>query len=202
MRISVASPTKLLSTEVAKSFGVRVSRATGFTLVELMVVVAIIGVLSSIAIPAYVFNARKAKTAEAMVQIRRVYVASRAYIMDARMGRGATATMTPQFPESEPTTPAATCCGYPSFKCPPDPAHWDTPSWKALMFSVDDPHWFRYEYDSTGSGAPGTGSNFTVRAVGDMDCDGTYSTFEMWGIWSDADLDVHGSGFFQDKVTE
>ena len=77
-----------------------------------MVVVAIIGVLSSIAIPAYVFNARKAKSSEAMVQIRRVYLASRAYIMDARMGRGASAQMTPQFPESEPTTPVGSCCGY------------------------------------------------------------------------------------------
>jgi prepilin-type N-terminal cleavage/methylation domain-containing protein len=181
---------------------VRVRRAGGFTLVELMVVVAIIGVLASIAIPAFVMNARKAKSTEAFVQIRRVYLASRAYIMDARMGRGSSAQMNPQFPESEVTTPAGSCCGFPGFKCPPDPSQWTSATWQALMFSVDDPHFFRYEYDSTGAAGAGAGSNFTMRAVGDLDCDGVYSTFEMYGIWSNADLDVHGSGFYQNLTTE
>ena len=42
------------------------SRGSGFTLVELMIVVAIIGVLAAIAIPAFSRYVRKARTAEAV----------------------------------------------------------------------------------------------------------------------------------------
>jgi type IV pilus assembly protein PilA len=188
--------------KVASALAVRVQRQAGFTLVELMVVVAIIGVLASVAIPLFVLNARKAKSAEAFVHIRRVYLASRSYILDARMGRGATATMVPQFPESEVTTPVASCCTFPGHKCPVNAAAWDTSTWNSLMFTMEDPHYFRYEYESTGTAGAGTGSKFTMRAVGDLDCDGISSTFEMYGVWSDADLDVHGAGTYQDKTTE
>lgn len=41
----------------------------GFTLIELMIVVVIIGVLSSIAVPAYTQHVRRAKLAEAISQL-------------------------------------------------------------------------------------------------------------------------------------
>jgi type II secretory pathway pseudopilin PulG len=172
-------------------------------MIELMIVVAIIGILASVAIPAFLQNARKAKTSEAAINIRRIYSNSRTYILDTYTTRGTITSIPPQFPEAQPLTPAASCCTFAGKKCPPSTTDWSTASWQALTFSVDDPHYYLYGYDSTGSASPGPGSNFTASAHGDLDCDGIYSTFEMFGVWSSADNDVHGSaGMFVDLATE
>ena len=181
----------------------RVKTSSGFTLIELMVVVAIIGVLASIAVPGFMRNARNAKSTEARVQLNRIYSASRTYILELHAAAGGTTTITPQFPEAVPWTPGVTCCASVGQKCAATPAAWANPTWNALQFSVDSPHYYRYAYDSTGSGAPGPGSNFHAQAFGDLNCDGIYSTYELYGLWDGADHDVHGSaGFFMDKPLE
>jgi len=54
----------------------------GFTLVELMVVVAIIGVLSAIAVPNFKKYQAKAKTAEAKLQLSAAYTAEQSFYSD------------------------------------------------------------------------------------------------------------------------
>src|SRR5690606_25746490 len=54
----------------------------GFTLVELMIVVAIIGVLSAVAIPNFKKYQAKAKSSEARVQLAAAYTAQQAFFGD------------------------------------------------------------------------------------------------------------------------
>lgn len=57
-------------------------RQDGFTLVELMVVVAIIGLLSAVAIPNFQKYQAKAKTAEGKLQLSAIYTAEVAFFSD------------------------------------------------------------------------------------------------------------------------
>lgn len=55
---------------------------SGFTLVELMVVVAMVGVLSAIALPNYYHFMAKARQAEAKIQLAAAYTAERAFAVE------------------------------------------------------------------------------------------------------------------------
>ena len=55
------------------------NRKSGFTLVELMVVVGIIGVLSSIGIPTFKTYAQRSKRSEAFINLAGIYTAQKAY---------------------------------------------------------------------------------------------------------------------------
>jgi type IV pilus assembly protein PilA len=59
-----------------------IKRQEGFTLVELMVVVAIIGLLSAVAIPNFKKFQARAKTSEAKFQLSAVYTAQQSFFSD------------------------------------------------------------------------------------------------------------------------
>ena len=63
-------------------FSQRLREAKGFTLVELMVVVAIIGVLSAVAIPNFRKYQAKSKTSEAKLQLASSYTAEVSFLSD------------------------------------------------------------------------------------------------------------------------
>jgi hypothetical protein len=74
-----------------------------------------------------------------------------------------------------PLTPATDCCKGPSGKCPVDATAWTIEPWKTFEFTVDEPHQFRYSYEST------DGKSFTATAVGDPDCSGKPVTYTLNG---------------------
>jgi type IV pilus assembly protein PilA len=65
-----------------KTFITSLKRQSGFTLVELMVVVAIIGLLSAVAVPNFQKYQAKAKVSEAKLQLSAIYTAEVSFFSD------------------------------------------------------------------------------------------------------------------------
>jgi hypothetical protein len=123
---------------------------------------------------------KKAKTAEALGNLEKIYNAARVYYLEDH-GREGVSVTTRRFPATFGPTPTVSCCNFPGQRCTPTAAWWTNQTWKALNFSMDDPHYFRYQFVSSGSG---TAAQFTAFAYADLDCDGESSTFSMGGVAS------------------
>jgi prepilin-type N-terminal cleavage/methylation domain-containing protein len=67
---------------------IKTSRETGFTLVEIMIVIAIIGVLAAMAIPNFLNAGNKAKTRTCIVNLQQIQSANATYILEHSMGAG------------------------------------------------------------------------------------------------------------------
>ena len=60
----------------------------GFTLIELMIVVAIIGILAAIAIPQYIKYVKRSRTSEALSHVKKLYDANADWFANPDLGNG------------------------------------------------------------------------------------------------------------------
>src|SRR5689334_12382363 len=106
----------------------------GFTLIELMIVVAIIGILAAVAIPAFMKYIRRSKTVEATMNVRKLFDSSVSYY-EGEHADSQGNILPKEFPSkgATVTAPAANaCCGQTGDKCKPNPSIFDNPAWANL----------------------------------------------------------------------
>ncbi len=168
-------------------------------MIELMIVVAIIGILAAVAIPAFMRYIRRSKNTEATMNIRKMYDASITYFMAEQSSRNG-AILPRQFPVTVPPTPGVKACdGSTSQKIPPNADAWNANTWQALSFSVEDPHYYQYGFTSAGVGSDAA---FTAHAWGDLNCDDVLSTFERVGTIDEENNVNGGAGLYQNNPIE
>lgn len=194
---------------------IRKQAQKGFTLIELMIVVAIIGILAAVAIPAFMKYIKKSKSTEAREHLKKIQEGATSYYMDRGNARGGLTPVAAQFPDptlKAPSGPAGfdgssgtgthPCCANNLDKCAPDASYWADPVWTSLHFSVDDPHYFAYNYTGTPTNTNGVGAAYTAAAYGDLDCDDALSIFEMYGAIVSSVEGVQHGALYKENETE
>ncbi len=151
-------------------------RRNGFTLVELMIVVAIIGVLAALAVYGVARYLKHAKTAEATRSLGAIENGARQQYQRETLWDSTAQSYVHTFcPSDGPTPPAAPKAS----KAPFTPGQWDTAGWACLKFMLTGPTFYSYEYSSNTQ--TGTDAVYTTSAYGDLDGNGTNSTFRLSG---------------------
>lgn len=153
----------------------------GFTLIELMIVVAIIGILAAVAIPQFMKYMDKAKAGEFPVNVKQIADGAVASYNKENIAIGSLTPSQKVFPATQAMTPDAGthCCsgGAASAGCKNDPvslaSEFDAGSWPELGFSPGKPYHGAYGLVSSGSGTTALSLAYGVQ---DIDCDGSLAS--------------------------
>jgi prepilin-type N-terminal cleavage/methylation domain-containing protein len=209
---------------------IRRSSQRAFTLIELMIVVAIIGILASAAIPSYSKYVRKARTVEATLSLRQIADGAKLYFMTARVTTivqrdvyvpqltsapsvGALPATVPAYllPESSagytPSETHANVCAqnggvFEESYLP----QFGTQPWKALLFQPAGKFRYRYAWLLAQQSTSTKAAVAYAHALGDLNCDGRYAVWRMFVTelrsGSDQVLRVTGPAMFHGVETD
>ena len=165
----------------------------GFTLIELMIVVAIIGILAAVAVPGFMKYIKDSKTSEAKSNLKAIAEGASSFYQTEHTLKDGT-VYTRQFPNSthcKSATSIDNSCK--AFNNAPDdikPAGTKTTltltdePWKSLNFAVTAPVYYTYSYKGAAS-TDSVASKFEAQAAAKLDSANVDSCFTMDGNGAD-----------------
>lgn len=165
------------------------TRARGFTLIELMIVVMIVGVLAVLAtygVRKYTSNAKTAEARNSVGQIAKDAAAAyeRETMAGTILAKGQSTAIARALCKSASGSVPASASSIAGRKYQSSAKDWNVDSasnagFACLKFSIDQPQYYMYSYSASGSSSPG--SSFTAAAQGDLNGDGVLSLFQVNG---------------------
>lgn len=154
-------------------------KASGFTVLEMALVLSVTGMVLAVAVPTFVQSLETSKAAEASQQLATLFQNSAAYYAVARpTSDGKTAYCLPAVAGPAPLQPSREPISV-DFGAPDTPG---VDTWRALEFAPKVPLRYRYTFlpraPACVVGDPFPVPTLTLRAEGDLDGDGVFSRFE------------------------